>query len=175
LLYTIGHSTHPIGTFLSLLLQHEIAVLADVRSFPGSRRWPQFNQDELKVSLQESGIAYESLKLLGGRRHSSRQDSPHSAWQQAAFRSYADYADSTEFADGLEQLSRLAKERRSAIMCAEGLWWQCHRRIIADQMTVLGWQVRHVMPNGKLTVHSLPDFARVSGGHIIYDGAHLAL
>jgi uncharacterized protein (DUF488 family) len=169
-LYTIGHSTHPTETFVSLLSQHEVAVLADVRSFPSSRRWPQFNQAQLKASLEHVGITYEWFKTLGGRRHSQLRDSPHTAWQHAAFRSYADYADTGEFVAGIEQLSELAAARRTAIMCSEGLWWRCHRRIIADHVTVRGWLVQHIMPDGKLAAHSLPDFARVDEARIIYDG-----
>jgi uncharacterized protein (DUF488 family) len=170
-LYTVGHSTHPIETFLGLLAQHEIALTADVRSFPSSRRWPQFNQYKLKASVEETGVSYEWLKVLGGRRHSSLRDSPHKAWQHAAFRSYADYTDSVEFASGIERLSELAGERRSVIMCSEGLWWRCHRRIIADHMTVRGWGVWHIMPEGKLAAHVLPGFARIDNGRIIYDGS----
>jgi uncharacterized protein (DUF488 family) len=169
LLYTLGHSTHPIETFLSLLARHEIAILADVRSFPSSRRWPQFNRDALKASIERAGVSYEWFKMLGGRRHSTRRDSPHKAWQHAAFRSYADYADSAEFADGIRRLSEMAATRRSAIMCSEGLWWRCHRRIIADHMVVSGWHVLHIMPDGKLVAHSLPDFARIDEARIIYD------
>jgi uncharacterized protein (DUF488 family) len=170
-LYTIGHSTHPIEMFLGLLAQHEIAILADVRSFPSSRRWPQFNHDELKVSVERNGVLYEWLRVLGGRRHSSLRDSPHTAWQHAAFRSYADYADTAEFVAGIVRLSELAAARRSAIMCSEGLWWRCHRRIIADHMVARGWDVRHILPDGKLTAHSLPDFARIDEARIIYDGS----
>jgi uncharacterized protein (DUF488 family) len=169
-LYTIGHSTHPIESFLSLLAQHEIALLVDVRSFPSSRRWPQFNHDELKASVEGAGISYKWLKVLGGRRRSSLHDSPHTAWQHTAFRSYADYGDTAEFAAGIQQLSELAAAGRSAFMCSEGLWWRCHRRIIADHMTVLDWRVRHIMPDGRLAGHSLPAFARVDGARIIYDG-----
>jgi uncharacterized protein (DUF488 family) len=168
-LYTIGHSTHPIETFLGLLAQHEIAIVVDVRSFPGSRRWPQFNRDELSASVEGTGISYEWFKVLGGRRHSSLRDSPHAAWEHAAFRSYADYGDTIEFAAGIEQLSELASARRSAIMCSEGLWWRCHRRIIADHMTIRGRGVLHIMPDGKLVEHSLPDFARSDQTRIIYD------
>jgi uncharacterized protein (DUF488 family) len=169
MLYTIGHSTHRLEIFLGLLVAHEIATLVDVRSFPGSRRWPQFNQDELNASVGRAGLLYEWCRALGGRRHSQLRDSPHTAWQHAAFRSYADYADTAEFAAGIEHLCELAAARRSAIMCSEGLWWRCHRRIIADHLTVRGWNVRHIMPSGKLAAHSLPDFARVEGVQIIYD------
>jgi uncharacterized protein (DUF488 family) len=169
-LYTIGHSTHPIETLLDLLSQHEIAVLVDVRSLPGSRRWPQFNQDQITASVEGAAIAYQWLKALGGRRHSRLRDSPHVGWQQRAFRSYADYADTPEFANAIAELAEPAAARRTAIMCAEGLWWRCHRRIISDHMSVRGWEVRHVMPSGKLATHSLPEFARIDEGRIIYDG-----
>jgi uncharacterized protein (DUF488 family) len=168
-LYTIGHSIHPIEIFLSLLRQHDIGILIDVRSFPASRRWPHFNHDELKASVEESGMSYRWCKALGGRRHSPPHDSPHRAWRQGAFRSYADYADTAEFSAAIESLHALAAERRCASMCAEGLWWRCHRRIIADHLAARGWDVRHIMPNGKFAAHSLPDFARVDGRRIIYD------
>jgi uncharacterized protein (DUF488 family) len=169
-LYTIGHSTHPIETLLGVLAQHDIGILVDVRSFPSSRRWPQFNHDELKASVERAGVSYKWCKVLGGRRHSSLRDSPHTAWQHAAFRSYAEYADTAEFRWGIEHLSESVAARRAAIMCSEGLWWRCHRRIIADHLTVRGWDVRHIMPNGKLSAHSLPDFARVDGTRLVYDG-----
>ena len=169
-LYTIGHSTHPIETFLGLLTRHEIAMLADVRSFPSSRRWPQFNQDQLKVSVEGAGIAYKWFKVLGGRRRSEVHDSPHQAWEHAAFRSYADYADTAQFAAGVDELSAGVAEQRTAIMCSEGLWWQCHRRIIADHITMRGWHVMHIMPTGKLVAHALPKFARIVEGRLIYDG-----
>lgn len=174
-IYTIGHSTHPIETFLGLLGTHEIRTLVDVRSFPGSRRWPQFNQDELQRSVEQAGIDYRWLKSLGGRRHSTRVDSPHVAWENRAFRSYADYADGPEFAAGLEELLRIAITARSAIMCSEGLWWRCHRRIVSDYLTARGWNVQHIMPDGKLAAHALSDFASVDRGHIIYDGGQGAL
>jgi uncharacterized protein (DUF488 family) len=174
-LYTIGHSTHSSETFLGLLRQHRIALLADVRSFPSSRRWPQFNQAELKPYLELADIAYRWLKSLGGRRHSKRADSPHVAWNVDAFRSYADYADTPEFEKGLDELLQLALAQPAAIMCAEGLWWRCHRRIISDHVAIRGWDVRHVMPDGKLAAHALPDFASVKGSRIIYGGRQCSL
>ncbi|MHB8383286.1 MAG: DUF488 domain-containing protein [Candidatus Binataceae bacterium] len=171
LIFTIGHSTHPIERFLELLGQHRIATLADVRSFPSSRKWPQFNQAPLAESLERAGIAYRWMKPLGGRRHGNRADSPHGAWQHPAFRSYADYTDSAEFAAGLAELIELAAQARTAYMCSEGLWWRCHRRIISDHMVVRGWRVEHIMPTGKLSAHVLASFARVTGGRIIYDGS----
>jgi len=168
-IFTIGHSTHPIEDFLALLSQHEIITLSDVRSYPSSRRWPQFNQEELKRAIERGGIEYRWFKSLGGRRHSKDSESPHTAWQIPAFRSYADYADSDDFRHGLDELIALAERARTAYMCSEGLWWRCHRRIISDHLVVRGWAVIHIMPTGKLTEHSLPDFARVENGRLTYD------
>lgn len=175
LIFTIGHSTHPIETFLELLRLHQIALLADVRSFPSSRRWPQFNQSELRASVQAAGIAYQWMKALGGRRRSTRTDSPHTAWEHPAFRSYADYADTGEFAAGLEALIETALLSLTAIMCSEGLWWRCHRRIVSDHLVLRGWEVRHIMPDGKLAAHSPPDFATIENGRIVYDGGQSKL
>jgi uncharacterized protein (DUF488 family) len=168
-LYTVGHSTYPIERFLELLGEHRIAILADVRSYPSSRRWPQFNQEPLAEALGRASVEYRWLRRLGGRRHGKRADSPHVAWTVAAFRSYADYTESAEFAEGLDELVAIAAAARAAIMCSEGLWWRCHRRIVSDQMTLGGWDVEHIMPDAKLTAHRLPDFASVADGRIVYD------
>ncbi|HLW70103.1 MAG TPA: DUF488 domain-containing protein [Candidatus Binataceae bacterium] len=168
-LYTVGHSTHPIEVFLAFLARHEIAILADVRSYPASRRWPQFNRETLAHSITDAGREYRWLQALGGRRHSKQNASPHTAWKVAAFRAYADYADGPAFAEGLAELIASASARRTAIMCSEGLWWRCHRRIISDQMTIRGWEVIHILPDGKLVAHTLPDFARRDGERLIYD------
>jgi uncharacterized protein (DUF488 family) len=168
-IFTIGHSTHPIEEFLALLSQHEIAALADVRSYPSSKRWPQFNQDEFSRTLERAGIEYRWLKSLGGRRHSKNDQSPHSAWQIPAFRAYADYADTDEFRAGLDELIGLAEQKRTSYMCSEGLWWRCHRRLISDHLVVRGWTVLHILPTGKLSEHSLPDFARIEAERLFYD------
>ncbi len=169
-IFTIGHSTHPIEDFLALLGQHRIAILADVRSFPGSKRWPQFNQDALSASITRAGIEYLWMKNLGGRRRGVRADSPHTAWEHPAFRSYADHTETAEFAAGLNELMSAAARARTAYMCSEGLWWRCHRRIISDHLTARGWEVEHIMPDGKLARHPLAEFARVEGESVIYDG-----
>jgi uncharacterized protein (DUF488 family) len=140
-----------------------------VRSFPSSRRWPQFNQEPLAASLSHAGIDYRWFKNLGGRRHSKRADSPHTAWEHPAFRSYADYADTADFDRGLDELTIAAANKRLAYMCSEGLWWQCHRRIISDHLALGGWRVEHIMPDGNPKPHVLAPFARVSGGKLIYD------
>jgi uncharacterized protein (DUF488 family) len=174
-LFTIGHSTHPIERFLELLAMHRIAVLADVRSFPSSRRWPQFNQAELLRSLEQAGIEYRWMKPLGGRRHIVRPDSPHTAWTHPAFRSYADYAESDDFAAGFRELMELTAYTVIAVMCSEGLWWRCHRRIVSDNLAVRGWTVEHIMPGGKLVAHRIAEFASVDGERLTYDGGQALL
>jgi uncharacterized protein (DUF488 family) len=168
-IFTIGHSTHPIEEFLALLSQHEILALVDVRSYPTSKRWPHFNQDELQRALDHVGIEYRWMKSLGGRRSSKNTDSPHTAWQIPAFRAYADYADGDDFRGGLAELIKFAGDKRTAYMCSEGLWWRCHRRLISDHLIVRGWAVMHILPTGKLSAHALPDFARVENGRLFYD------
>ena len=145
-------------------------MVADVRSFPSSKRWPQFNQAELSSSLGRAGIEYRWLQELGGRRHSKRKDSPHTAWELPAFRAYADYTESADFEQGLRNLIDAASDARTAYMCSEGLWWRCHRRIISDYLAIRGWDVEHVMPDGKLKPHVLAPFARVVDQRIVYDG-----
>ena len=152
-IYSIGHSTHPIEEFLSLLKRHEIAAVADVRSYPGSKRYPHFGRDALERSLTDAGIDYLSMKALGGRRSRISEDSRHSAWTVSAFRAYADYADSPEFAAALPDLENRASRAPLAYMCSEGLWWRCHRRIISDHLQIRGWEVLHIMPDGKLVEH----------------------
>jgi len=170
-IFTIGHSTHPIERFLALVGQHEIATVTDVRSFPSSRRWPQFNQVELSESLRRANVQYQWIKKLGGRRHSRREDSPHTAWTHPAFRSYADYTETGDFTDGLAELTEIGGTMRNAYMCSEGLWWRCHRRIISDYLTARGWCVEHIMPDGKIRGHVFTPFAHVIDGRIVYDGA----
>jgi uncharacterized protein (DUF488 family) len=166
-LHTIGHSTHPIEEFLALLGQHQIALLVDVRSFPSSKRWPHFNQAALQESVGHAGIAYRWLKGLGGRRRLT-VESINDGWEHSAFRAYADYIATAEGQAALNELIELAGTKPSAIMCSEGLWWQCHRRIISDYMTMRGWEVLHIMPDGKLAPHRLTPFAIERGGVVEY-------
>jgi len=170
LLYSIGHSTHPIEGFLELLSAHRVAILTDVRAFPSSRRYPYFNSAELERALSEHGTRYRSFKQLGGRRHGVRPDSPHGAWQNEAFHSFADYMDTAEFQAGFDELLEEANRATTAVMCAEGLWWRCHRRLISDRLLAIGHSVRHIMPNGSLVDHELPSFAKVADGRLIYSG-----
>jgi uncharacterized protein (DUF488 family) len=170
-LYTVGHSNRPLDEFLALVEAHGVRGIADVRTFPSSRRWPHFNQAALSTALQARDIEYQWLPALGGRRHREpRGDSPHTAWTVAGFRNYADHMDTEEFAQGLEQLLTAARQRRTAFMCAEALYWRCHRRLIADQLIVLGHRVLHIQTADRAAEHRLPDFARVVEGRLIYDG-----
>jgi uncharacterized protein (DUF488 family) len=168
-LYSVGHSNRTLATFLGLLVAHGVRGIADVRSFPTSRRWPHFNREPLAAALAAQAIHYDWLPALGGRRHQTRPDSPHTAWTVAGFRNYADHLETAEFADGLRQLLALAAARRTAFMCAEALYWQCHRRLIADRLTVDGYRVLHIESETRAVEHRLPRFARVVDGRLIYD------
>lgn len=158
-----------------MLGQHSIELIVDVRSYPSSRRSPQFNQGALKQSLATNQIAYLWLSALGGRRHSKRGDSRNSGWEVEAFRSYADFANGEEFEGGLSDLLAAAARARAAIMCAEGLWWQCHRRIISDHLVTRGYQVTHILPQGRATAHQLTEFAVVEDGRLVYPAHQLDL
>jgi len=151
-----------------------VTALADVRRHPGSRRHPQFSSDALAASLPARGIRYEHLPALGGRRKPAPA-SPNDGWENDSFRAYADHLDSEEFAGGVAALEELARRRATAIMCAEGMWWRCHRRLVADVLTVRGWTVCHIAPAGALSEHELPDFAVVEGERITYPAPQLRL
>src|SRR3954463_15906503 len=140
-LWTIGHSTRTVTDFLCLLSENQIESPADVRPPPGSRRHPQFDQDSLAATLAEAGSTYTHFRALGGRRTKRSATSPNSAWRVAAFAAYADYMLTPEFRAAFAELKALAETKQSAIMCAEALPWQCHRRLIADEFLAIGWQV----------------------------------
>jgi uncharacterized protein (DUF488 family) len=158
--FTVGHSTHSLDGLLALLTPHRVARVVDVRRTPRSRRHPQFNLEALAAELPRRGVDYRHLPALGGRRL-PRRDSPNGGWEHEAFRGYADYALTDEFAAALEVLCAAARERPTAVMCAEALWWRCHRRLIADRLTALGSTVSHIAADGGLTEHQLPPFAIV--------------
>src|SRR5437588_3963287 len=132
-LWTIGHSTRPFKELLEALKSFEIELLVDVRSFPGSRRYPQFNREQLKLTLAEAGIEYLHFPELGGRRN-ARPDSLNVAWRNKTFRGYADYMETVEFRNGIARLLEVARAHRTAIMCAEAVWWRCHRSLISDYL-----------------------------------------
>jgi uncharacterized protein (DUF488 family) len=169
-IWTIGHSTHKIETFLELLKSQAIECLADVRRFPGSRRHPQFGQDKLSESLAEAGIQYVHFPALGGRRSGRLPDSPNGAWRVEAFNCYADYMLTSEFEGALKELMTLAAAKRTAIMCAEALPSRCHRRLISDVLAARGWAVQHILSVRRLDPHRLPDFARQESGNVTYPG-----
>ncbi|GAA3919880.1 DUF488 family protein [Luteimonas lutimaris] len=166
-LWTIGHSTREWEEFAGMLREAGIEVLVDVRRFAGSRRNPQFSPLAMAPALAEAGIEYLPMPEFGGRRN-PRPDSPNGAWRVAAFRGYADYMAEPEFALARERLMRLAGERRVAVMCAEAVWWRCHRRLISDDFTARGWTVRHLMGPGKSTGHELNPDARMVDGVLRY-------
>jgi uncharacterized protein (DUF488 family) len=169
LIYTIGHSTRSIEEFVYLLKQVDVTLLVDVRSIPRSRAVPWFNGDALPGTLLEHGIAYSHLESLGGRRH-TRKDAPPSVntyWKVEAFRSYADYAATAEFRAGLATLGELAAKEICAIMCAEAVWWRCHRRIIADYLLAAGMPVEHIMGEGKVVPATMTPGARVMPNGVI--------
>lgn len=166
-LYTIGHSTHSIEEFIALLRGHGVAQVADVRSIPKSRHCPQFNGDVLGISLGSAGIGYAQITALGGRRH-SRKDSVNMGWRNASFRGYADYMATAEFAQGLKELIDLASARPTATMCAEAVPWRCHRSLIADAMTVGGWDVREILSAAPARMHQLTPFLKVIDGNLYY-------
>jgi uncharacterized protein (DUF488 family) len=164
---TIGHSTHPLDLFLALLAQHEIKELVDIRRFPGSRKHPHFNQEKLASALQEAGIEYHWLEALGGRRHEKHDESPNLGLQNQGFRSYADYMLTEDFQEGVKKLL-VARRHRTAIMCAESLFWRCHRRLVSDFLVANGVTVQHIMPTGELQPHKLTKGVVAEGGRVTY-------
>ena len=164
---TIGHSTHPISEFLQILKSHHVHQIVDVRTVPRSRHNPQFNKDELPNSLLNNAIAYRHLPGLGGLRH-TRKDSVNTAWKNASFRGYADYMQTPEFEQSLEELINLAAKLLTAIMCAEAVPWRCHRSMIGDALLVRGITVRDIMSETSARAHELTSFAEVEGTNITY-------
>jgi len=166
-IWTIGHSTRTISAFLGLLTHFGLEAVADVRRFPGSRRQPQYAQAALEASLAEHGIAYQWFPALGGRRR-PRPDSPNTAWRNDSFRGYADHVSSAEFAQGLRELLDLAGRLRTTLMCAEALWWRCHRALIADVLCVRGIRVVHILDESHTIMHPYTSPARIVRGRLSY-------
>ncbi len=166
-LWTIGHSTRTTEKFLELLTAHGIEVLVDVRTYPGSRRYPQFNKAELQDSLMQSKIEYKHEPRLGGRR-APRADSHNTAWRNAQFRGYADHMETDEFKSGVEDLLELAADKRVAVMCAEAVWWRCHRSLLADYLKAAGHEVLHIIDANKTEEHPFTSAARISKGKLSY-------
>ena len=172
-IWTIGHSTRNSDVFISLLEGNGIKLLADVRSLPGSKRYPQFNKETLEESLKERRIRYEHFPELGGRRK-SKPDSRNTAWRNASFRGYADYMETEEFRKGVERLLDLAREAGpAAIMCAEAVWWRCHRSLISDYVKVRGIEVMHILDANKIEPHPFTSAARIVNGKLSYSAESL--
>jgi uncharacterized protein (DUF488 family) len=167
-LFTVGHSNHPLDRFVALLKQHRIDALVDIRRFPSSRRLPHFNRPSLAEALGKQSIRYHWLESLGGHRQDGLTDSPNLGLDDPAFRNYADYMLGDEFRAGLAQLLDLARTNRTAIMCAEGSFRDCHRRLVCDQLLTLGVGIRHVLPTGELIEHTLSAGAKVRDGQVTY-------
>jgi uncharacterized protein (DUF488 family) len=166
-IWTIGHSVRPIDELVTVLEAYDIELVVDVRRFPGSRRLPQFTAPALESSLAERGIAYRWIEALGGRRR-LEPSSANSGWRHPAFRAYADYILTEEFAEGLFELLMVAQGLRTVVMCAEVLWWRCHRRIIADVLTSLGIPVVHIRDARIAEPHRLAPPARMVRGRLTY-------
>jgi uncharacterized protein (DUF488 family) len=166
-IWTIGHSTRSLADFLELLIANDIEAVAEVRSFPGSRRYPHFNAEALEPSLTENNIEYVPMKKLGGRRK-VRPDSPHTVWRNESFRGYADYMDTDEFKAGVDELLGLAATKRTAIMCSEAVWWRCHRSMISDFLKASGVVVEHIMDAGNVVQHPYTAAARIINGNLVY-------
>jgi uncharacterized protein (DUF488 family) len=165
--YTVGHSTLSLDAFLTLLGTAAIRTVADVRRFPASRRHPHFAREALAGALEEAGIRYVWLPGLGGRRR-GRPGSPHVGWRSASFRAYADHMETEEFEGDLARLIELARDRPTAVLCAEAVPWRCHRSLIADSLTVRGITVEHITSKTHRQPHVLTAWARVDGTRITY-------
>jgi uncharacterized protein (DUF488 family) len=174
--FTIGHSTRTIEDFLALLREAQIECVVDVRRFPMSRRHPQFNAEPLAAVLAAAGIGYRHVPALGGRRgkRADGRESPHSLWREESFRNYADYAETAAFRAALDEIIDIAREKRVAVMCAEAVWWRCHRRLIADYLLASGVAVEHILDRGKIEPAKLTPGAEIRPGRsILYRDATL--
>lgn len=167
-IWTIGHSTRDLDLFIEMLNDFEIEKLVDVRSFPGSRRFPHFSKEALEVSLPKRNIEYVHMKILGGRRKTSK-DSKNTLWRLAAFRGYADYMETNEFKEGIEILEEAASKQKLVYMCAEAVWWSCHRSMISDYLKARAWEVMHIMDRHKAEEHPYTQPARINDkGELTY-------
>ncbi len=167
--WTVGHSTRSAEEFNQILAAHEIRNLVDVRSFPGSRRHPQFNKGQLSESLGAIGVTYHHQPELGGRRKPS-PNSKNIALKNPSFRAYADHVDTEEFRKGIEKLLELSREGRAAIMCAEAVWWRCHRSLISDYLKSIGVVVNHIVDETRVENHAYTSAARIVDGRLSYEG-----
>ena len=167
IIWTIGHSIHTLERFITMLDSFKIRLVADIRSYPGSGRYPHFNKEALQNSLAENDIDYVHLKELGGRR-AVKQNSKNTVWRNIAFRGYADYMETDAFKQGVNTLEEIALMQRTAYMCSEAVWWRCHRSLVSDYLKVNGWSVMHIMGTGKAEEHPYTKPARIVNGTLTY-------
>ena len=166
-IFTVGHSTHPIDEFIALLTAHGVKKLVDVRTIPKSRHNPQYMEEALAASLRAEGLTYRRAAALGGLRH-VRKDSPNGGWRNKSFQGYADYMQTKNFAEAIDDLIHRAQHSDVVIMCAEAVPWRCHRSMIGDALVVRGVNVLDIMTETKATPHVLRSFAHVDGTNITY-------
>ena len=168
-IWTIGHSTRSIEEFVTLLHSFEIIQLVDIRSYPGSRRYPHFNKENLEKAMPANDILYFTIPELGGRRKPN-PDSHNTALRHPAFRAYADYMETEDFLRGIDLLTRLAQQSRTCIMCSEAVWWRCHRSLVSDYLKSIGWKVIHIMGIHQSKEHSYTSAAHIIDGKLSYKG-----
>jgi len=167
IVWTIGHSTRTLEKLVEMLRSFEIELVADIRSYPGSRRYPQFNKESLEVSLPENNIQYVHIKKLGGRRKVN-PESKNTVWRHEAFRGYADYMETEKFKEGIRELEKISLQQRTAFMCSEAVWWRCHRSMVSDYLKAHGWKVMHIMDVGKEEEHPYTAPAKIVNGELTY-------
>jgi uncharacterized protein (DUF488 family) len=172
IIWTIGHSTRTIEEFISILVSFKIELLADIRSYPGSRRYPHFNKENLERSLAVNKIEYRHFPALGGRRKVLK-DSKNTAWRNDAFRGYADHVETDEFKNAVQDMEAQAMQFRTAYMCSEAVWWRCHRSLVSDYLKWKGWKVVHIMGENKSEEHPYTSAAKIVNGELSYEEAGL--
>ncbi|MEO6637046.1 MAG: DUF488 domain-containing protein [Ginsengibacter sp.] len=166
-IYTIGHSTRSLEEFIKMLNSFEVQILADIRSLPGSNRYPQFNKENLKISMPAAGIQYKHLRDLGGRRK-VKKDTRNNRWRSDSFKGYADYMETPEFKIAIENLEQIALKNTTAYMCSEAVWWRCHRSMVSDYLKVEHWKVFHIIAPAKAQEHSFTEPALVVNDTLTY-------
>ena len=169
IIYTIGHSTRSFEEFVAMLTSYHVKALVDIRSYPGSKRYPQFNKENLQKELPDNHINYYHLLTLGGRRKALK-NSQNIVWKNEAFRGYADYMDSSEFKNGIKELESIASNQTTAYMCSEAVWWRCHRSLVSDYLKWKGWEVLHIMALDKTQEHPYTAAAKIVNGQLDYTG-----